>query len=190
MTSTDTNTNSETKQYPIDRVLARIATRPDVLATLRRGVGRSVEEAPGSWPYVMEVVGENRFREEAAHVVLGLFALHHQSQEPGSMNRPGWGLGRACRALKGRRAAGGLSDDGVERRFRSAVGADLLPALATHLRGLVTMLRGENLPLDYRQLYWDLAAWRAPERRDRVALRWARDYFSSPTEDQSEEEAS
>jgi CRISPR system Cascade subunit CasB len=190
VTNAAANTTTEARQYPIDVVLAKIAIRPDILATLRRGIGRSLEDAPGSWPYVMEVVGSNRFREEAAHVTLGLFALHHQSQDPGSMNRSGWGFGRACRALKQRRAAGGLSDDGVERRFRSAVGADSLSALATHLRGLVTMLRGENLPIDYRQLYWDLAAWRAPERRDRVALQWARDYFSSPTEDRSEEEPS
>lgn len=183
-------TNTQAAQYSIDWVLAKIASRPDALAALRRGVGRSLEEAPGSWPYVMEVVGSNQFREEPAHVALGLFALHHQSQDAGSMNRPGWGLGRACGVLKRRRGARGLSDDGVERRFHSVVGADSLPAVATHLRGLVTLLRGEDLPLDYRQLYWDLAAWQAPERRDRVALRWARDYFSSPIEDQSEEKAS
>lgn len=179
-------TSTETRTYPIERVLARIATKPDALATLRRGVGRTLEEAPGSWPFVMEAAGTNRFWEAPAHVALGLFALHHQSEEPGSMNRSGWGLGRACRTLRQRRASEGASEEGVERRLRAALAADSLTTLAVHLRGMVTLLRGEDVPLDYRQLFFDLAAWRSAERRDRIALRWAREYFATPSDEEEE----
>lgn len=179
-------TGAETK-YPIQRVLARVATRPDVLAALRRGVGRNMDEAPGSWPYVMEVAGGSRWREESAHIALGLFALHHQSQDPGSMNRQGWSLGRACRVLKQKRATQRSSEEGVERRFKGAIAADSLTSLAVHLRGLVTLLRGEDVPLDYARLYWDLTSWRSLERRDRVALRWARDYFMTPSDEPPQE---
>lgn len=182
-------TRTETATYPIDRVLARIATRPDVLAALRRGVGRPLDDAPASWPYVIESAGGRKWREEAAHVALGLFALHQQSQEPGSMNRGGWGIGRACRALRFRRATGGASEEGVERRFKAALAADSLTSLAVHLRGLVTMLRGEDIPLDYSRLFWDLSAWRVPERRDSAALRWAREYFKVTAADETEEKS-
>jgi CRISPR system Cascade subunit CasB len=183
-------TATEAREYPIERVLARVATRPDVLAALRRGVGRPLDDAPSSWPYVMEAAGGVRSREDAAHVTLGLFALHQQSHAPGSMNQPDWGFGRACRFLRQRRSTKGSSEDGVERRFRAALSAESLTALAVHLRGLVTLLRGEDIPLDFARLFWDLSAWRNPQRRDKVALRWARDYFRVTAEDERQEAAS
>ena len=182
-------TATEAREYPIERVLARVATRSDVLAALRRGVGRPLDDAPSSWPYVMEAAGGARSREDAAHVALGLFALHQQSHAPSSMNQPGWGLGRACRSLKQRRATKSSSEDGVARRFRAALSAESLTSLAVHLRGLVTLLRGEDIPLDFARLFWDLSAWRDPQRRDKVALRWARDYFQVTVEEERQEGA-
>jgi len=161
----------------IESVLARVAGDAGALAALRRGIGRSLEESPDSWPYVLEVVGTQRWREPAAHLVLGLFALHQQSQSPGSMNKDGWTLGKAGRVLKGRRGAGGASEEGIERRFRAALASETVDAIAVHLRGLVTLLRGAEVPLDYPRLYRDLCAWLWPERRKRVCLAWARDYF-------------
>jgi CRISPR system Cascade subunit CasB len=178
---------SSTKIWPIDRVLARVAERPDALATLRRGVGRDLEESPASWPYVMEVAGDGRWREDAAHVVLGLFALHHQAQIPGSMNRPGLGLGSACRQLKHSRASRGTSAEGVERRFKAALAAETPDALSVHLRGLVTLLRGAGVGLDYPRLYWDLCRWQFPAERGQVCLRWGREYFRTLSNSDSEE---
>ena len=179
-------TTNEAPTYPIDRVLGRIATRPDALARLRRDVGRPLEESPGSWPYVMEAAGGRRAWELPAHVTLGLFALHQQSQQPGSMNVAEWGLGRACGSLRQQRFRRGLSEDGVDRRFRAALAADSLVALSVHLRGLVTLLRGDGIGLGYRKLFFDLAAWESPSKRDRVALTWARSYFNTFSDDQEE----
>lgn len=176
-----------TKTWPIDRVLARIAQRPDALAALRRGVGRPLEESPESWPYVMEVAGDRQWREEAAHVTLGLFALHHQSQTPGSMNRSGSGLGNACRQLKYLRGSGGASEEGIERRFRAALATETPEALAVHLRGLVTLLRGAGVPLDYARLYWDLCHWQRPEEREQVCLGWGREYFRTIQDEDNKE---
>ena len=174
------------RTYAIDRVLAQVASRSDALASLRRGVGRPLDEAPGSWPYVMEAAAGRSAWELPAHVTLGLFALHHQSQNPGSMNWTGSGLGAACGVLRQRRSSRGLSDEGVDRRVRAAFGADSLSALAVHLRGLVTLLRGDAIGLDYSRLFWDLTAWDSPSARDRVALRWARDYFHTFTQAKEE----
>lgn len=171
----------------VERVLARLADDVGALAALRRGVGRGLEESPGSWPYVLEVAGSQRWREPAGHLALSLFALHQQSQAPGSMNRDGWGLGKAGRVLRSRRGASGASEQGVERRFRAALASDTIEALGVHLRGLVTLLRGAEVPLDYPRLYRDLCAWLWPARRERVCLAWARDYFATPQEDKEQE---
>ena len=165
------------RESAIERTLGRVAGDAGILAALRRGVGRSIEESPDSWPYVLEVVGTQRWREAAAHLTLGLFALHHQSQSPGSMNRPDWTLGKACRAVKTQRGSGGASEAGVDRRFQAALAAETPEALGVHLRGLVSILRGAGVPLDYPRLYRDLCSWAWPERRERVCLAWARDYF-------------
>ena len=47
-------------------------------------------------------------------------------------------------------------------------------------------LRGDAIGLDYRRLFWDLTAWESPSERDRVALRWARDYFNTFTQAKEE----
>jgi CRISPR system Cascade subunit CasB len=180
MSTTEIPAEGTTPGPPLERLLATAARRPDVLAQLRRGLGRSLDDSPSVWPYVIPVGGGSRWREEAAHVTLTLFALHQQSHEAGSMNRPGNSLGKACRALATARGDSGASAEGVERRFSAALGADTLDALAVHLRGLVTLLRGAAIPLDYPRLYRDLCAWRHPEARQRVALRWARDFFNTP----------
>jgi CRISPR system Cascade subunit CasB len=104
------------------------------------------------------------------------------------MNREGWGLGRACQTLKRRRGAEGSSEEGIERRFRAALASETPEALAVHLRGLVTLLRSADVPLDYARLYRDLCSWPYPDRRERVCLSWARDYFvTRPHEDEEDD---
>jgi CRISPR system Cascade subunit CasB len=128
---------------------------------------------------VIPIAGGSLRREQAAHVTLALFALHQQSREAGSMNRSGNSLGKACRQLAAARGNIGGSQEAIERRFKVALGVDTLDALAVHLRGLVTLLRGAEIPLDYPRLYRDLCAWPRLEFRRRVALRWARDFFNT-----------
>ncbi len=181
MTTTETGPPSS-----IERVIHRVESDPAALAELRRGVGRSLEDSPDSWPYVAEIAGTKRWREPAAHLAIGLFALHHQSRAPGSMNKEGWSLGKACRVLAFRRKSSGASEDGVARRCQAALAAETPEALGVHLRGLVTLLRGEEVPLDYKRLYSDLCSWLWPESRRRVCLAWARDYFATRSDDNKE----
>ena len=165
---------SPDRATPFARVAARVASDSAALASLRRGVGRPVEECPATWPFVAEAAAGEPRREPAAHTALGLLALHQQAQMPGAMNRAGWGVGKACRVLGHRRPP-----EGVDRRFRAALAANDLPALAVHLRGLVTLMRGEAVPLDYPRLYLDLCSWGHPDGRSRVGMRWSRDYIAA-----------
>ena len=171
----------------VERVLARVAGEAGALAALRRGVGRPLEESPDSWPYVLAVVGTRRWREPAAHLVLGLYALHHQSKSANALNREDWTLGRAGHVLKTHRGTQGGSAEGVERRFQAILASETVDAIAVHLRGLVTLLRSADIPLDYPRLYRDLCSWLSPERRERVCLSWARDFFVIPPEEREKE---
>lgn len=190
MTTTSSTSANDVLFRQVRDVIAR---DPGALATLRRNVGRSFDESPDSWPYVIMVTGRARWREPAAHLALGLFALHHQSKAPGALDKEGSTVGLATRRLRASRGDSGASEQGVERRFRSALASETIDALGVHLRGLVALMRGADVPLDYSRLYRDLSTWLLPDRRHGVSLRWARDYYAidpdqqQPTEPKEEQ---
>ena len=62
------------------------------------------------------------------------------------------GLGEVCRRLARKDLAQQDLDTGVRRRFHAAATSVSVDELVGHLRGLVTLLRGAGIPLDYQQL--------------------------------------
>jgi CRISPR system Cascade subunit CasB len=159
------------------------------LARLRRVIGRD----PGfdytleEFLYVPDELLNTRQiepatdQEYAVHDAVSLYALHQQSR-PERMHINGQGLGRAVAELV--RASSG--PDGVRRRFAALGTASTYPESIYHLRGLITMLRGHQIPLDYGLLAEDLCALRRPDGRQRVQAVWGREFFRSrpqPTTD-------
>ncbi|GIJ52212.1 hypothetical protein Val02_90980 [Virgisporangium aliadipatigenens] len=152
------------------------------LARLRRGIGR----APG-FDYTLEeylAVPEDLlgFRpvddtrptdsEQAVHDALTLYALHQQSRrEP--MHTSGQGLGHAMARL----IHTSDTPDGVRRRFAALGTATTYNEGIYHLRGLVTMLRGHRIPLDYGLLAHDLRRLRQPGKRADVQAVWGRELY-------------
>lgn len=172
--------------------LGRLAEDPAALAALRRSLSRPPGEAPEAWPHLVPLVGDDDRRFEAVAVALGLFALHQQGQaRPMHARRettPGRAtLGSALAALRARRAEADAA--GIERRFVAAVATENLEQLAVHLRGLVTMLRAEAIPLDYVRLQEDLQRWRHPGARSRVRRRWGLDFYGQSGADGEEPQA-
>lgn len=166
------------------------------LAALRSGLGRTAGTVPAMWPlHVLAIEDEAAERGYAdrryvaEHHALTLYAVHQQSITQ-AMHRPGVGVGRAVKALH---AGARQDDDGrsqaIDRRFYAAVTAATVDEVARHLRGLVQLLRALDTPsgLDYSRLVDDLAVWERPERRDRVRLRWGKDYHASPRSTADEE---
>lgn len=170
------------------------------LAQLRRGIGRK----PGSMPELWEVTfnglpetltrktGEPTFGEWAVHAALTFFALHQQGKDlqDKCMNKEGTALGLALRKLI-------KNDDAekrIKRRFDAAATSDSLEEFVYHLRGLIKLLKTENIPLDYPALTKDLYLFQFPEARAAVRLRWGRDFYrissaaSSGNENQSRED--
>jgi CRISPR system Cascade subunit CasB len=162
-------------------VLKLVTSDNVVAASLRRGVGRPLEECPSSWRYVFLAAGasSNPRRLEAVHHAIALCAWHQQSASTSMHTSQRVSVGAASRMLA---TQGPSSGQAVERRFTALVSSSSMESLVVHLRQLISLLRGANLPLNYEQLARDLANWEDVERGPRVRFHWARDFFIDSTE--------
>ncbi|MFE6384817.1 type I-E CRISPR-associated protein Cse2/CasB [Nocardiopsis dassonvillei] len=151
------------------------------LAKLRRGAGKPVEAVP-------ELVGltlDHRFYERfsvsdprtedaeaAAHEALTLYALHQQSKREKGMHRRGRDLGGAVRRLM----PSGDIDEPLRRRFVQAGSAAHHATRLDRLRGIVQLLRVEDIPLDYGLLADQLHDARTRPGAERVRRAWGRGF--------------
>ena len=126
--------------------------------------------------------------EWAVYLALTLYAMHQQGNDR-PMNCPGNTLGRAVRQLAERNSAGqDWTEASVLRRFNALATADSMPEVSHHLRGMIQLLRREEIPLDYPQLAEDLYQYQFVDGAPNVRLRWGRDLYASPTEKTKENE--
>ncbi|MET4224797.1 type I-E CRISPR-associated protein Cse2/CasB [Oerskovia enterophila] len=158
-----------------------------MLARLRSNVGAPPGADPSIWSVTIDRVsddarGDDPTPEEVAvHVALTLYAVNQQSRDSGA-HRPGVGLGHAVSRLE--RARGGApadQDEGkvspVRRRFDAVVTASSISELTYHLRGLVTLMRAEDVGLDYGLLADDLLQYQQAGGQDIVRRRWGRQLY-------------
>ena len=161
--------------------LEQMAARDDraALAGLRRGLGK--EDAPPA-ALLREVVPllpagrMARRSRQVAFLVAPLFAAH-----PLSWTGEGDGRWQRNFGASMRRLAQGTESAGPERRFMALLDADP-DDLGPHLRHLVALLAHAEraIPVDWRQLTWDLLGW---ERADReVQRRWADAFWAARAE--------
>lgn len=150
------------------------------LARLRRAVPSDRQLPPEAWDIFEGMPGtllghtdEPSAAEYAAAASLALFAVHQQSRRDADMYVAGreHSLGRAVGQLARKTGA-----PGVERRFRALTRAADVTAALQHLRGLITQLRGERIPLDYGSLAVDLYRYQRPASIHGVRMRWTRDF--------------
>ena len=161
-----------------------------MLAKLRRGVGKT----PGSVPEIWEItIGdspdawksdkERASREETAvHTALTLYALHRQgkgkSMSETGKNEAGENLGcsfggAAAKLIRSDRS----NEQAVKRRFDAVATASNFDELAHHARGLIQLLKAEDIPMDYPRFARELFDYQFPDRADGVRLRWGRDFY-------------
>ncbi len=151
------------------------------LAALRRGLGREPGAAPEVFRYVVPYMpADPSWRlERVYYLVAALFAAH---PAPGGHGNLGEHLRAIVHGDANREAA-------VERRF-----SELLAAhpddVADHLRGVVSLLRAHEVPVDWRQLFHDLRRWSFPESRAAVQREWARAFWGRSAPDASSPSAS
>ncbi len=153
------------------------------LARLRRGIGHAPGEIPELWgEYLLgmpdDLLGhgnEISRAEWAVYTALTMFALHQQGKSLDSeqMHKSGVSIGTAAnRLIKNENE----DRERVGRRFYPfALSADMTE-LSYHLRGLISLLRSESIPLDYALLAADLYLFQDTERKEQVKLRWGEDF--------------
>lgn len=159
------------------------------LARLRRGAGREAGETPDLWnlidtdPLHSQAEGTRPLSEQeliraenALHATLTLWAFHQQSRSTPmhrrhTRERPG-GLGAAVRRLM---PADGVDDPVRKRLVRAGTAPDLV-TLTQRLRDIVTLLRREDIPLDYALLAGQLYLWQWPDGPAAVRRRWGRSF--------------
>ncbi|QEU90555.1 type I-E CRISPR-associated protein Cse2/CasB [Streptomyces kanamyceticus] len=164
-----------------------LADRSDAVATLarlRRGAGRAPMAVPDLWALIdlTELSADPQFSGEAAqtraqnatYAALTLWALHQQSRQRPMHRRDGLGLGGAVRRLM----PGNEIDDPVRKRFVRVGAAPTWDALAVRLREVVTLLRREEISLDYALLADQLHTWQYPHRRAAVRDAWGRSFHA------------
>ena len=158
------------------------ATRA-TLAKLRRGIGKPPGSMPEIWKVTLEGLpdgllskdGAPTTSEWAVHTVLTLYALHQQGKDlqKSPMSCENVSLGCAIRRL----VKSEEDEPRVKRRFDAAATSDNLEEFSHHLRGLVQLLKAEDIPLDYPALTKDLYWFQIPETRDSVRLSWGQDFY-------------
>lgn len=159
-----------------------------LLAQLRRGAGKLPQDVPELWGvtgterlYQRQegLYGTEASRAEAAlFLAVTLYALHQQSRSEG-MHQPGVELGAAVRRLMYERLnTFDQMDEPIRRRF-VRVGAAATPdTLAYRLREIVSLLRGEAIPLDYARLARHLYQAQLPGGLQQVRRQWGRSFHA------------
>lgn len=181
------STTEQIKSFVTAKVYRLLSNPSDsaaraALARLRRGIGYKPGELPELWGEFLLEMPEGLYghgmeisrAEWAIYTALTTFALHQQGKDRQAepMHREGISLGAAANRLIEK------EDDRerIARRFYPAATASDMTELSNHLRGLVSLLRASNIPMDYGRLAADLWLFQSPEFADSVKLRWGEDF--------------
>ncbi|MEW5826366.1 MAG: type I-E CRISPR-associated protein Cse2/CasB [Candidatus Bipolaricaulota bacterium] len=149
-------------------------------AELRRSLAFEPGAYPRVYPYVEPFIRKGGRR--ALYLVAGLHALYRQAggcaSGSGGGNRE-VGLGTAAAELYARRQR----SPSIEARFVALLDADS-EQLPHRLRHMVTLLRSEQISLDWPRLLKDLLGWEDETRQ--VQQWWARDFYRATAPDETE----
>ena len=164
-----------------------------ILAELRKHAGKNPEEDPLSLESVLwtldpklpdNLLGRGDApspTERAAYLALSYFALHMQSSRT-ERHKPNQSFARACGLLYGK----GQSES-LKPRFDSILLAASPRARNTHIRSMITLLRGADIGFDYASFARDLQRLEYPKSRPGVLMRWGRDFATGAFQQHAEE---
>ena len=136
------------------------------LAALRRALSGNPRYITDAFQYIGRYLPSYRRGQDAYILVGALFAYHPQVAEKGNM-------GNHFAALRGKNPE---REKAFERRFSAMLKAHP-DDLAYHLRAAVSLLKSNEIPVNWPQLLRDVLRWGHPERfvpRDWAAAFWGR----------------
>lgn len=150
-----------------------------LMANLRHGIGKKPGELSELWGMIFDrIPDELTGRKEASdaewavYTALTLYALHQQGSDV-NMNQKDISVGRAAANLV-------KNEDDTKRvlnRLNLVATAVSPEDLAYHLRGLVQLLKSEDIPLDYARLAKELYQFHNNESASSIKLSWGRDFY-------------
>ncbi len=145
------------------------------LAVLRRSVRDAPGAHPPAFPYVepflagsIEEGPRERAERTAYYLVAALFALKERPEVPPKRIDGDFGASAALLYHKRDRTPS------IERRFINLLDADR-EQLPYRPRQLVSLLKADDMPVDWARLTSDLVFWAHPDRL--VQQRWARAFY-------------
>lgn len=151
------------------------------LAQLRRGAGKRLSECPEAWNVVLDGMdedllsfrGSESYAENAIWTALTLYGAHQQGKEE-NMSSGAKSLGAAIKSLI---AKDGGNEQAIIRRFNMIITAHDAVELSQHARGIMQLLKSNNIPLDYPQFAKDLYLFQFLESQNSIRLRWGEDFY-------------
>lgn len=185
--------NADIARFMQERI-QRFVHSKAALAQLRRGIGKEPGELPGLLGFVLPTEEITSWREgeemaeKAIYTALTLYAFHQQGRE----NCVSTGLVGEDTSVSSRNSFGHSirrlvrqkgNEDAVLRRFNKVLSAKDLTELAIHARGLIGLLRKENISLDYPSFAIDLYWFQQSDTRRSTLLKWGKDYYMNQRED-------
>ena len=186
--------SKQIEQFTKQKILSLIAqakSNTGVLAELRRGIGKKPGELPQLWGYFLESMPENFYGDKepsraewAIYTVLTLYALHQQgkSLETDVMYQEGQTFGKAVANLVHNKN----DKERVIRRFNTIATATSIEETVHYLRGMIQLLRNENIGLDYSVLAGNIFLYQFPEFSSQVRLKWGQDFYSNLMKEKEE----
>lgn len=154
--------------------------RKATLAKMRRGIGRLPGELPELWSLIMGNIDESNERfETALFNSLTLFAWHQQGHDREPMHQNGMSMGKAAAYLVFRDESGDIekAKERIIKKFSIITSSGDTIELFNHVKGMVSLLRSKDIPLDYGDL---AKAFYFSSDRDALAkiyLSWGRDFY-------------
>ena len=157
-----------------------------MLAKLRRGIGRTPGEIPELWGAFLSGLDESLYgqngnpsrAEWAIYLSLTMFALHQQGSAE-SVQQENVSLGKAAAGLIDRSKDEDEERKRIMQRFGSVITASDMSELSHHLRGMIQILKANNVHLDYVRLAGDLLDFQHQDSRRKVQLRWGEDFYNT-----------
>jgi CRISPR system Cascade subunit CasB len=145
------------------------------LAKLRRGLGKPLGFAPERDGWVIARLPDSLSDRalEAYCLIASLFALHPQSGGTRSLAASFASWHEKERQQLGK--ASGERLDNIDRRFAALLNSDA-DDLPNRLRHVVSLLKANEVPVNWAQLLRDLLYWDDQDRS--VQVRWSRHFWA------------
>lgn len=141
------------------------------LADLRSGLGKEPGQMARVHKHVVPYLPEKSYDERWYYLTATLFGAFPEHRSRRS-------FGSAFRPLR-------VKSESMEARFVALLNAHP-DDLDDHLRHAVSLLKANEQPLDWFQLFQDLLHWDHPEGL--VQLKWARDFYRADSDLNPKEE--